>query len=115
MVYAVLDPVIKGWVNKNELKLATEFAGEERRFCYVTGGPQECFQVSIEPPQGSEVVVNAWSIETIDDAELHESWLVHLDELGTALDLAFDKIKAWNARLKGPATWQPPASWENQN
>ncbi len=55
MVYAVLDPVIKAWVKKNELKLATEFGGEERRFCDVTGGPQECFQVSIE---GQALIAN---------------------------------------------------------
>jgi len=91
MVYAVLHPVIKAWVDKHELKLVTEFGGEERRFCYVTGVPQECFQVSIEPPHESETLVNAWSIETINDAELHDSWLVHLDELGTALDLV-DRI-----------------------
>ena len=105
MVYEALDPVINAWVQKHELKLATEFVGEERRYCYVTGGPQECFQVSIEPPQGSEVLVNAWSIETIDDVELHDSWLVHPDGLAGALDLALDKIGAWKARSNGPATW----------
>ena len=52
-------PCDQSVVDKHELKLVTEFGGEERRFCYVTGGPQECFQVSIEPPHESETLVNA--------------------------------------------------------
>src|SRR4051812_22475759 len=108
-VYAAVDPAIRSWADQHELRLSMEFGGQERRFCYVTGGPQECFQISIEPPEGSKVLVNAWSIETIDDEELHESWLVPVAEVSSALKLALDKIGAWNARPKGPATWRLPA------
>jgi len=101
MVYAAVDPAINAWAEQHGLKLSTEFGGQERRFCYLTGGPQECFQVSIEPPQGAKVLVNAWSIETIDDAELHESWLAPVEEVSSALNQAFDKIMAWNVRPKG--------------
>jgi hypothetical protein len=34
------------------------------RFCYVSGGPHECFQVSIERPEGTEVLVNAWTAQS---------------------------------------------------
>lgn len=107
MVYAELDPVIRAWVDRHGLKLFTALGGEEARFCYVTGGPQECFQVWIEPPQAGSVVVRAASIETIDDAELAASWVVPLDELDAALDLALEKIGGWKNRPKGPPTWRP--------
>ena len=105
MVYSAVDPAIKAWARRHKLKVLQEFGGQERRFCYLTGGPQECFQISIEPPDGSGVLVNAWSIETVDDQELHESWFVRTEEVGSALKFAFDKVMAWKERQKGPATW----------
>jgi hypothetical protein len=109
-VYAAVDPVIRSWADQHEFRLSKAFGGQERRFCYVTGGPQECFQISIEPPEGSKVLVNAWSIETIDDEELHESWLVPVAEVRYALNLALDKIRAWTVRPKRPATWRQRAA-----
>lgn len=111
MAYTLIDPVITAWADRHALKLFSEFGGEQRRFSYVSGGPQECFQISIEPPEEGEVSVSAWSMETIDDAELQESWRVTVDELATTLDLALAKIGAWTTRPKAPATWRPPSDW----
>ena len=111
MPYSAVDPVIKVWVAAHQFGLLTEFGGEAARFFYVTGGPQECFQISIAPPSGEQVLVYAGSVETIDDAELRETWVVPVEELASALDRALDRIGAWRDRPKGPATWQPPASW----
>lgn len=111
MAYATIDAMIREWAERHSLVLNTEFGGRERRFCYVSGGPQECFQVSIEPPEAARVLVNAWSIETIDDAELHKSWTVDAPDLVQALDAALKQVRAWDARPKGAATWQPPANW----
>jgi hypothetical protein len=112
VAYATIDAVIQEWSERHSLVLSTEFGGRERRFCYVSGGPQECFQVSIEPPEAAKVLVNAWSIETIDDAELHASWTVDAHDLPQALDAALRQVRTWDARPKGAATWHPPASWE---
>lgn len=105
MVYSAVDPTIKAWAELHGLTICTKFAGQDRRFCYLTGGAQECFQVSIEPPDEGEILVNAWSIETIDDEELHESWRVRVEELDSALNLAFEEVMAWRDRPKGPRTW----------
>jgi hypothetical protein len=111
MVYAEVDPVITAWVRQHDLKLQTEWANAEARFCYVSGGQQECFQVSVEHPHARKIVVHARSIETIDDAELHEFWLVEIEAFAEALAAAWGQIEAWKKRIKGPATWTPPASW----
>jgi len=105
MNYAAVDQAISAWADEHGLKLLAEFGGQERRFCYVTGGPQECFQVSIEPPEGAKVIVNASSIETIDDEELKASWSVSQEEVGSALNRALETIATWSARPKGPASW----------
>jgi hypothetical protein len=105
VAYSEIDAVIREWSERHRLALNTEFGGQERRFCYVSGGPKECFQVSIEPPESGRVLVNAWSVETIDDAELHESWTVEILDLPQSLEVALRQVSAWNARPKGPATW----------
>lgn len=52
MTYASIDDVINAWASRRGLKLNTDFGGEPRRFCYVSAGNDECFQISIEPPDG---------------------------------------------------------------
>ena len=105
MAYSEIDVVIREWSERHSLALNTEFGGQERRFCYVSGGPEECFQVSIEPPESGRVLVNAWSVETIDDVELHECWTVEIRDLPQSLEVALRQVSAWNARPKGRATW----------
>lgn len=97
MSYATIDAVIAEWAAAHGLKLCTEFGGPAR-FCYVSGGEHECFQVSVDPPQGETVTVNAWSIETEDDAELHRHWRVPTADLRSALEVALEQISAWSAR-----------------
>ena len=111
MACTKIDAVIREWAEQHSLVLNTECVGQERCFGYVSGGPQECFQVSIEPSEAERVLVNAWSIETIDDAELHASWTVDARDLLQALDAAWKQIRAWDARPKGAATWRPPVNW----
>jgi hypothetical protein len=79
MIYAEVDPAITAWARQHGLKLRTEWADAEARFCYVSGGQHECFQVSVEHPHAGKIVVHARSIETIDDVKLHEFWLVEIE------------------------------------
>jgi hypothetical protein len=101
MTYETVDPIFTKWASEHDLGMLTQFGGREQRFCYVTGGPQECFQIAVEPPGEGTIVVNVWSIETIDDVDLHACWSVPFDGLANALDTALDQIRAWDQRSKG--------------
>ena len=101
MSYTSVDAAIRDWCKARRLKLFTRFAGEERRFCYASSDDGECFQISVEPPTGSEIVVNAWSIEKNDDEELHDVWQVATSDLKGGLDLALARIEEWKARPAG--------------
>lgn len=98
MSYEAVDDVIGSWVKRHGLTLIAEFGGEPRRFCYVSGGEHECFQVSIEPPEGGTITVNAWDVETEDDAELHQQWRVEIGDLASTLEAAFGQIADWSSR-----------------
>ena len=99
--YQIIDPVIDAWCAKHRLVLFNEFGGQPRRFIY-TSGAVECFQISIEPPEisGTEEIVrvNLWSIETVDDAEIHHVWLVPTGDLGTALEIALETAEMLKMR-----------------
>lgn len=98
LIYSSIDPIITRWANDHGLKISNRFGGLPRRFCYISGGHSESFQVSIEPPVGKEVLVNVWSVETEDDAELHHAWTVPIGELQSTLEQALAKIEEWKSR-----------------
>jgi len=98
MSYSDVDPIIQGWAKARSLKLFTNFAGEQTRFCYISSAKGECFQISIEPPENGEISVHAWSIETIDDVEMHEEWKSRIDGLRATLEAALSEIEVWMKR-----------------
>jgi hypothetical protein len=94
--YAAVDPAIAGWATTNGLTLCTEWDGRPHRFCYVSGGEHECFQISIEPPRDGKIYIHAREIETEGDAELHERWNVPMADLLPALEAAMTQIRTWS-------------------
>lgn len=101
MSYEAVDDVISTWATRRGLTLSTEFGGRPRRFCYVSGGGAECFQVSIEPPEDGLITVNAWDVETKDDAEFHRAWQVPVCDLRPTLEEAVEQIARWARRGSG--------------
>jgi hypothetical protein len=93
-----IDSLIQVWAHANSLKIFGSFAGREERFCYVSSPRGECFQISIQPPLDNKVVVDAWTVETLDNMELHERWTVSVPELPEALDVALRTVRDWFAR-----------------
>ncbi len=93
--YSSIDSVIQTWSNANSLTMFNSFAGREARFCYKSSPRGECFQISIQAPQDGTVTVDAWTIETLDDRELHESWVVPVFELPETLEAALNKLRDW--------------------
>lgn len=98
MNYDPVDAAIAAWANRHGLTLCTEFGGVPRRFVYVSGGEHECFQVSIEPPDDGAITVNAWDVETEDDAKLHQQWRVLVDDLDPTLEAALNQVAVWRSR-----------------
>jgi hypothetical protein len=98
MGYEAVDDGISAWAARHSLTLSTEFGGQPRRFCYVSGGKAESFQVSIEPPEDGIITVNAWDVETSDDAQFHRKWQVPISDLSSTLDKAVEQIARWARR-----------------
>lgn len=98
MGYDAVDAAIAAWAASHSLTLCTEFGGGPARFCYVTGDEHECFQVSIETPADGAITVNAWGVETEDDAELNQQWRVPVGDLVPTLEAALGRIAVWRSR-----------------
>lgn len=98
--YDTIDGPIAAWADRHGLIFCTEVGGATRRFCYVSGDEHECFQISVEPPDGGIVAVDAWDVETEDDAELHQRWQVPAESIVEALDAALAQIAVWRSRLR---------------
>jgi len=81
--------------------LSYAFGGREARFCYVSAGQDESYQISVEPPEGGHVVVNLWSVETRNDEEFHRQWKVPVCDLEPALEEALAQIRSWGERDRG--------------
>ena len=94
-LYAPIDPIVEKWVEENSLKLFRAFAERAARFVYITSSRGECFQISIQPPQDGEAKVDAWTIETLDDREMHEEWVMPVTALYEALQNALITVRRW--------------------
>jgi hypothetical protein len=101
MTYAVVDSVIDMWAELHSLKMLRHFGGVERRFCYISGLVDEAFQISIEAPEDRTISVHAWSVETGDEEDLHQEWIVPIAGLQPTLEAAFDKVNQWKVRDTG--------------
>ena len=55
-------------------------------------------RVSIEPPTAGYIGIDAWSVKTLNDEELHERWLVPVGSLLNALDTSLAKVTEWKLR-----------------
>jgi len=97
MPYSQVDATIHNWAEAHKLTLNTEFNGPAR-FCYVTGGWCECFQIAVTVPNNGVMKIIASSVETDDDAELTAEWTVSPDELKPALQAALRQVRAWDSR-----------------
>ena len=96
--YSEIDATINTWSKRYKLTMINEFAGLERRFCYISGLSYEVFMISVEPPAGDTTLILAGSVETVDDEDMLEKWNVPTAELGRHLDAALAKVNEWAHR-----------------
>jgi hypothetical protein len=101
MDYRAIDPVIQAWAKAHDLCLLTD---QGRCFCYTSSEDGECFQLVIEPPRSGIVRIDAWSIETSDDEELHRISAVPVADLAKVLEEAFQIVEDWK-RGVGRLPW----------
>jgi hypothetical protein len=93
--YASIDPLLERWVEEHSLSLFKTFGDREARFVYISSNDGECFQISIEPPQEDSVTVNAWTVETLDDRELHQEWKTPTSDLYGVLQASLAAVRNW--------------------
>jgi hypothetical protein len=96
--YSTIDHDIRDWVEAHSLTLFDTWAGEDRRFCYVSSPRGECLQISVEPPRNDEVLVVVSDIETIDDEEVRLSWTFPVSEVRAGLDIVLSAVRDWFER-----------------
>ncbi len=101
MIYEAIDDQIKTWVKIHGVKLFTKFAGAEVRFFYSSSLRGECFQISIQPPKNNKIIIDAWSVDTIDDEDFHERWTTSVMDLTMALNAAMERVNQWMSRARG--------------
>ena len=89
-----VDPLIEKWASAYSLHL---FKEEAVRYCYISGN-QECFQIVIRQPLSGRLIIEGFSIETIEDEELHQSWQVTVDGLSQGLEQALVAVEGWKRR-----------------
>ena len=101
--YSDLDPTIARWVKATGSTLFTEWAGQPSRYFHLPGEPPfECFQIVVFSPADADVVVQAASIDTNDNAELLQLWEGPVATLDDMLALAVATVEQWKVRQRGP-------------
>lgn len=88
MSYSELDDTLRKWAAENQLVMQTEFAGQDRRFLYLSSSSGETYQISVDEPEGGAVRIHVSAVETADDMEAHLEWFVPIHQLSAALDTA---------------------------
>lgn len=69
--------------------------GRSSRVCHTSNERGECFQVVMREPSNGQVMIELFSIETVNDEELHEAWNVPVDDFSRALDVAWKVVEDW--------------------
>jgi hypothetical protein len=99
--YSSIDPIIGAWAERNGLKLPThDERGAELPFrnFYTSNNEAECCQVWIDPPQSGVAGLHAASVESRDDKEMRQDWVVPVADLEQGLDTVLVFARAWMTR-----------------
>jgi hypothetical protein len=86
------DIAVEAWALSHGLVL---FRDGPTRFCHTSSEQGECFQLVMHPPDAGSTMIEVFSIETIEDEELHKAWTSPVGDISTALDEALACINGW--------------------
>jgi hypothetical protein len=93
--FASIDHAIDEWASANNLTLFSIWEEQPVRCCYTSSAQGERVQIYIDVPEGDNVTIHVRSIETVDDGELHMSWVVGVAEVRKKLDIALSDARKW--------------------
>lgn len=99
--FADIDGVIAKWVRAADTTLYTEWADAPARFFHIPGDPPfECFQISVQVPQGGQTSVTARAIDTNDDTDeqMEKTWRGPISDLDGMLGAAVALVEKWKER-----------------
>ena len=94
MSYVAIDGVLDHWADNRRLQILKNTGGGEGRFTYFSRG-DFCCQISLDPPVNGAVAVHLWSVEVWEHEDFEYHWTVPTNELGAALDVAFEQGCSW--------------------
>ena len=109
--FADIDGVIAKWVRAVDATLNTEWADAPARFFHIPGDPPfECFQISVQVPEGGQTSVTARAIHTNDDTDeqMDKTWRGPIGDLDGMLGAADALVETWKGReRRGPVPASP--------
>ena len=83
--YAQVDPAIRQWCKSHSLTLGTNYKDCDVRSVDVVGPSGKKCQVWIDAPENGTVMIHVWPY-----AAPHERLTVHVEDIGSALERAYD-------------------------
>lgn len=95
MTDSAASAIIEDWAKVSGLPMRRARRGPGRYIFHKSNSRGECFQISIFPPRDSVVIIEIWSVETIDDRDMHRRWDVPVRDLRDGLDVALRKVNEW--------------------
>lgn len=84
---------VEGWAAENGLTLFQDDR-DPRIVAFYVSESDECFQIVIER-LGDTYRIDAWSIETHDDEEAHQSLIVRAQDVSQSLDEILKRVRNW--------------------
>lgn len=85
--------LLEGWARRNDIVLLDVSGKPSLRVFYLSEG-SECLQAVVEEQQQG-FRVDIWSIETINDEEVHHSYVIPTAEVTRKLDEIVAKMRSW--------------------
>jgi len=94
--FALIDPIIFEWAEKNNLHIHTDCRKEEEiRMVIIKDTKGDRFQIGFEIPTNNEVRVYAWNYKSKPHNQLLKEWNVKIADLEPILEIALGTVKRW--------------------
>ena len=109
--YGLIDPQIRAWAKRHELKVST---GEVRN-AYLSSINGGCFEIWVDRPADGRVTVHA-AVENQGVRQFPKAWSVPITDFDKALELAFKTAASWmgpSERYQPKTNQEYRASWRD--